>query len=351
MVLSVVAAACSSTPSAASSHSSTTAPAPAGGSVPTTTAPALSGTSGALALQSAYEAVVTKVRPSVVEISTNTDLGSGIVYDNKGDIVTNNHVVAGHSTFTVTTPNGHTFPATLVGAFAPDDLAVIKVTGATGLVPAKFADSSLLQVGQITLAVGNPLGLQSSVTSGIVSAVGRTVSEGRNGVTLPDTVQTSASINPGNSGGALVDIAGQVIGIPTLVATTAQLGGGAAPGIGFAIASNTVKLIASQLVASGKVTNSGRAALGVVVATGFDQNGQPAGVIVRSVLPNQGAAKAGIKVGDVILSVNGKAVKTTSELSDLLAELKPGQVVKVAITDSSGANRTVNVTLGQLSGH
>lgn len=346
VVLSVGTAACSST----SDH--LTAPPP-----PTTEAAssnsagtALGGTSAALALQRAYVAVVNKIRPSVVEVSTRTDLGSGIVFDTKGDIVTNNHVVNGATAFTVTAPDGHTYPGTLVGVFAPDDLAVIRVQGAPSLVPATFADSSELEVGQITLAVGNPLGLQSSVTSGIVSAVGRTVSEGSNGVILPDTVQTSASINPGNSGGALVDLNGQVIGIPTLAATSAQFGGGAAPGIGFAIASNTVKLIATQLASSGKVTKSGRAALGVGVATGFNQAGQPAGVIVRQVLAGQGAEKAGIKVGDVITAVNGNQVTNISELTDALAGLSPGQTVKISIQDPSGAQRTLNVTLGQLSG-
>src|SRR5579859_4504188 len=127
--------------------------------------------------------------------------------------------------------------------------------------------------------LGNPLGLASSVTEGIVSFNGRTVSEG-NGVVLPNTVQTSAAINPGNSGGALVNLNAQVIGIPTLAATDPQLGGGSAPGIGFAIPSNTVKLIAGQLVASGKVVNSGPAALGIMGATATDVSGQPVGVVV-----------------------------------------------------------------------
>src|SRR6202011_5414375 len=143
---------------------------------------------------------------------------------------------------------------------------------------AKFADSSRVAVGAIALAIGNPLGLSSSVTQGVVTFNGRTVGEG-NGVVLPDTVQTSAAINPGNSGGALVDIKGAVIGIPTLAATDPQLGGGAAAGIGFAIPSNTVKLIAGQLVSSGRVVNSGRAALGIRGSTATDVSGRPVGVI------------------------------------------------------------------------
>ena len=126
-------------------------------------------------------------------------------------------------------------------------------TASAQLPAATFADSSKLAVGDIVMAIGNPLGLSSSVTDGIVSAVGRTVSEG-NGVVIPDAIQTSAPINPGNSGGALVDLSGNVVGIPTLAATDPQLGGGAAPGIGFAINSNTARDIAQQLATTGRVT-------------------------------------------------------------------------------------------------
>jgi S1-C subfamily serine protease len=153
----------------------------------------------------------------VVLIRTSQGLGSGIVFDAKGDVVTNDHVVEGASGFQVTSADGRQYRAWVVGGFPADDLAVLHVD-ATGLHPAAFADSSALAVGDVTLAIGNPLGLQSSVTEGIVSALGRTVNED-NGVALPDVIQTSAAINPGNSGGALVDLSGQVIGIPTLAAT------------------------------------------------------------------------------------------------------------------------------------
>ena len=138
---------------------------------------------------------------------------------------------------------------------------MIKVSSAAGLRPAVFANSSQLRVGDIAMAIGNPLGLSSSVTQGIVSALGRSSSEG-SGVTLPNTIQTSAPINPGNSGGALADIQGRVIGVPTLAASDPQLGGAAA-GIGFAIPSNTVKDIGGQIVKYGKVVNSHRAYLGI----------------------------------------------------------------------------------------
>jgi S1-C subfamily serine protease len=301
------------------------------------------------AFQQTLVNVVNKVRPSVVEISTATGLGSGIVYDNQGDIVTNNHVVAGATQFQVTFSGGNTVPGTLVGTFPPDDLAVIKVAPPAGLAPATFADSTNLRVGDVTMAIGNPLGLASSVTQGIVSYTGRTVSEG-GGVVLPDTVQTSAPINPGNSGGALVNIAGQVIGIPTLGATDPQLGGGAAPGIGFAIASNTAKNIAGQLVSQGRVTNSGRAGLGIVGATATNAQGQQVGVLVRSVDTGGPAAAAGIQEGDLVVGVNGQQTPNLSVLHEVLASLKPGDIAAIGIAHPDGSQNTVQVTLRDITG-
>ena len=184
--------------------------------------PAVVVPSSASALQQQFVKVVKQVGPSVVLIQTSQGLGSGIVFDATGNVVTNAHVVEGASSFQVTLADGKQYPARLVGTFAADDLAVLHVD-AKGLHPASFADSSRLQVGDVALAIGNPLGLQSSVTEGIVSALGRTVNED-SGVALPNVIQTSAPINPGNSGGALVDLQGQVIGIPTLAATDPQLG-------------------------------------------------------------------------------------------------------------------------------
>jgi putative serine protease PepD len=221
-----------------------------------------SGAVAGVALQASFANVVHSVSPSVVQIQDKTGLGSGVVFDSRGDIVTNNHVVSGATSFTVTTSTGKRYPAKLLGAFPPDDLAVIRVTGAD-LKPATFANSSALRVGDLAIAIGNPLGLQSSVTNGIVSAFRQAMSE-PGGVTLPSVIQTSAAINPGNSGGALVDIEGRVIGIPTLAATDPELGG-SAPGIGFALPSNLVKDIAGQIATHGKVVNSHRAYLGITV--------------------------------------------------------------------------------------
>jgi len=297
-------------------------------------------------LQDAFVSVARKVLPSVVQIRTDSGLGSGIVFDGSGDVVTNAHVVADASSFQVTFADGRSHSASLVGGFVPDDLAVVRVSGAGGsLHPATFADSAKLQVGDLVMAVGNPLGLQSSVTEGIVSATGRTVSEG-NGVIIPDAIQTSAAINPGNSGGALVDLNGNVVGIPTLAATDPQLGGGAAPGIGFAIPSNTVRDIAAQLIANGgHVTNSHRAYLGIRAATVTG-----GGVLISSVTAGGPADSAGLQAGDVIVSIDGTDTPDSEALTQLLATLKPGDVARVSVVRADGSQQTVNVTLGEIPG-
>ena len=285
--------------------------------------------------------VVDAISPAVVQIQTADGLGSGVVYDGKGDIVTNAHVVGNFKTFKITLANG-TFDGTLVGTFPADDLAVVHVKGATPH-PATFADSSKLEVGEFALAIGNPLGLRSSVTEGIVSSLGRTVSEG-NGAVISSAIQTSAAINPGNSGGALVDLHGQVIGIPTLAALDPQLGGAQAPGIGFAIPSNVARRIADQLIANGRVVRSGRAYLGVRVATIVG-----GGVLVSAIVARGPAAKAGIKQGDIILAIDGKPTPTADVLVSVLANLHPGQKVPVQLL-RHGKKLTVTVILGELTG-
>jgi putative serine protease PepD len=292
-------------------------------------------------LQAAMVSVIKQVTPSVVQIETSSGLGSGVVYDTAGHIVTNAHVVGTSTTFKVTLSNGKVYDGTLVGSYAADDIAVIKIN-ATGLTPAVFGDSSKLSVGDFVLAMGNPLGLQSSVTEGIVSALGRAVSE-PNGNTLPDVIQTSAAINPGNSGGALVDLNGQVVGIPTLSAVDSQVGG-SAPGIGFAISSNRAVLVANQLIASGKVTASGRAYLGVTIRDTAQ------GVVVVSTVAGGPAATAGIAAGDLILSIGGQDTPDASTLGGVMAKLQPGSTVPVAVQHQDGTQATFAVTLGQLPG-
>jgi len=304
-------------------------------------APAGGGSIGA-ALQAEFVTIVQKVGPSVVLIETPSGLGSGVVYDDKGDIVTNAHVVGDFKQFLVATSDGRQMKATLVGTFPVDDVAVIRAEK-TDIQPATFGDSSKLVVGDMVLAIGNPLGLQSSVTEGIVSATGRTVTE-PGGAALPNTIQTSAPINPGNSGGALVDLNGEVIGMPTLAATDPGLG--AAPGIGFAIPSNMATDIARQFVENGKVVSTRRAYLGVRTA---NVEGAP-GVLVYSIDAGGPAAKAGIKPGELITEVDGKPTPDSAVLAAVLADLIPGQTVKVKVLRQDGSTADVDVTLGELPG-
>jgi S1-C subfamily serine protease len=289
-------------------------------------------------LQAAFVNVYKQVSPSVVQIETTEGLGSGIVFDGKGDIVTNAHVVGTSKTFRVTTPAGKILHGTLVGTYPGDDVAVIKVAGRL-LRPAAFGDSSALQVGDIAMAIGNPLGLQSSFTEGVVSAVGRDATESST-VTLRNAIQTSAAINPGNSGGALVNLEGRVIGIPTLAANDPQLGGAAA-GIGFAIPGNDVRDYAAQIIAHGKVIDTHHAYLGVRI-------GQTSkGIYIGTVTAGGPASKGGIVVGDTITAVDGKTTQTLAALSAALSARKPGQSVSLRVLEQSGGSKTLTVTLGQ----
>ncbi|MER5944717.1 trypsin-like peptidase domain-containing protein [Streptomyces sp. NPDC001904] len=309
--------------------------------------------SGGNALQDAYQDVIKDVLPSVVQVQASSDLGSGVVYDDKGHIVTNAHVVGDEKTFKVTTSTSEDeLTAKLVSAYPDQDLAVIKLDKVPdGLKAAEFGDSSKVEVGQITLAMGSPLGLSSSVTQGIVSATGRTVSEGRSGggtgATIANMVQTSAAINPGNSGGALVGLDSKVIGIPTLAATDPGLGDGAAPGIGFAIPASTVTDIADQIVKNGKVTDSGRAELGITARVVVDSDLKAAGVSVVSVTDGGPADKAGLRPGDVITALGDEKITTMTSLQEALADEKPGDKVRITFT-RDGAEKSADVTLGEL---
>jgi S1-C subfamily serine protease len=305
---------------------------------------ATSPASPAATLEQQFVAVVKDTQAEVAQIQTDSGLGSGVIFDDKGDIVTNAHVIAGATTLQVTLADGRRFPARLVGSYPPDDLAVVSIGSGHGVKPARFGDSSKLAVGDIVLAAGNPLGLQSSVTEGIVSALGRSVSEGQ-GVVLPNTIQTSAAINPGNSGGALIDLQGEVIGIPTLAAADPQLGS-AAPGIGFAIASNIVTDIAGQIVRHGRVVNSHRAALGANLT---DSTARP-GALVVALQEGGPAAKAGIAIGDLIGTIDGRQIADTSALVVELARRRPGDKITVSLARSDGTTSTVTVTLGELPG-
>ncbi|KOV70979.1 S1C family serine protease [Streptomyces sp. MMG1121] len=302
-------------------------------------------------LQNQYQRVIKEVLPSVVQIQASQELGSGVVYDDQAHIVTNAHVVGTGKSFKVTTANNEQpLTASLVYSYPDQDLAVIKLDKVpSGLKPAVLGDAEKVEVGQIVLAMGSPLGLSSSVTEGIVSATGRTVSEnpehGGTSATIANMVQTSAAINPGNSGGALVNLNGQVIGIPTLAAADPQLGGSAAPGIGFAIPASMVKTIADQIIKKGKVTDSGRAALGITGRTVLDDNYQPAGVAVVSVKKGGAADRAGLRGGDIITKLGDEPISTITSLSVALATDKPGQKTSVTY-QRGGAEKKAEVTLG-----
>jgi S1-C subfamily serine protease len=312
-------------------------------------------------LQQTVVNVIRTVQPSVVEItargSSGGAVGSGEIITNDGYIVTNDHVVDGFSSYSVTLANGQSYSATLKGQAPDDDLALLKID-ANSLTPIAFAESKDVQVGQFAIAIGSPLGLEQSATFGIVSAVNRTASEGSGGPAqypLTGLIQTSAPINPGNSGGALVDLQGRLIGVPTLAAANPN-SGAAADGIGFAIPSDRAKFVADQLISTGKLTNTGRGFLGVnvqdvtselaaaynlpvksgvlIVAFGQDANGKSP------------AQDAGVKTGDIITAVNGQQVASSSALSTALSGQAPGAQVALKIVRGS-QTLDIKVTLGE----
>jgi S1-C subfamily serine protease len=221
--------------------------------VTTTTSQTQSSTtsSSANTIETQQEAAIAKIEPSVVELIVTTaqgqQSGSGVIIDANGDIVTNNHVVNGGQTIRAVLSNGSTVNAQLVGVVAADDLAVVHIAPFSHMVVAQIGNSSKLTVGQEVLAVGNPLGITETATNGIISALNRSVSESASGPTIPNAIQTDAPINPGNSGGALVNLQGQLIGIPTLAAVNTETNT-PANGVGFAIPSSLVKTAVAQIL-------------------------------------------------------------------------------------------------------
>jgi putative serine protease PepD len=341
----------SAAPSSAARSSAARSSAARATSTPSATGTHIGAAHGAAA--DSYAPAVRQVLPSVVLIRTPGGLGSGVVLDDRGDIVTNAHVAGQATSFEVLrTDDPVPRPAHRVGSYPQGDLAVIRADDPAGLTPATFADSAKAQAGDVVLAVGNPLGLSASVTQGIISATGRVVSEpatdGAAATTLPGSIQTSAPINPGNSGGALVNSSGEVIGIPTLAAVSPR-GGAQAQGIGFAIPANLARDVAGQLITSGHVTNSHRAALGAQVAAAVDADGQPAGAAVAAVNPGGPASRAGLQAGDVITKLGSALVPDTTALAEALAAAHPGQSVQVDFGRNTQPH-TTQVTLGTLDG-
>lgn len=304
-------------------------------------------------LQASYEATIARALPSVVEISGGGTTGSGVVFDNRGDIVTNAHVVGKHSKFEVrSSVVSQTMRARLVGVFAPDDLAVIRVGKGSGqLRPVQWANSDTAKVGEIVLAMGSPYGLTDSVTQGIVSATGRTVTEpdsrGHPPTVIVSALQTSAAINPGNSGGALVVLSGQVLGIPTLTATDPEIGT-RVEGIGFAIPANTAVSIARQLISQGRVTKSDRASLNIAGETNVNAEHLPDGVAVTQAAGGGAAAAAGITTGDVITGIDGRPTPDVATLDNVLVDFRPGQRVRVEVLRGGNPSQ-ITVRLGSLT--
>ncbi len=301
-------------------------------------------------------AAAAKAAPSVVTIyvtgRSSSGSGSGVVLTEDGYVLTNNHVVeAQDATVQVRTSDGTLYDAEVIGTDPASDIAVVKIADAGSLTPATFADSDDVQVGDIAVAIGAPLGLSNTVTDGIISATGRAVQTGssQDDATVIDAIQTDAAINPGNSGGALVNGAGEVIGINTAIATVASgsVGGEAQSGnigVGFAIPSNTAKRIGDEIRETGKAT---RAYLGVRASTAAQgQNTEVgSGAQVVSVEPDSAAADAGLAEGDVITAVGDRPITSSTELTAAVRSQAPGAEVELTV-QRGGNDRTVEVTLG-----
>ncbi|SHM41742.1 S1C family serine protease [Cryptosporangium aurantiacum] len=289
-----------------------------------------------------------------VTASSGAGTGSGVVLDSSGHIITNNHVVeaaADGGTITVTLANGETRSATIVGRDPSSDIAVIKVSDASGLTPATFAASSTVKTGQTVLAIGAPLGLSNTVTEGIVSALNRPVRTGSTADqnTVLDAVQTDAAINPGNSGGALVDLSGRVIGINSAIATVSSGSSGFGQqesqsgniGVGFAIPSDTALNVAKQLIEDGTAEH---ATLGVSAQD--TQSGT--GAQIAQVTSGSAADKAGLKTGDVVTAIGDRAVTDTDGLVAAVRSHNPGETVKVTY-QRDGKTSTASATLNSSS--
>ncbi|MDI6439310.1 serine endoprotease DegQ [Cronobacter dublinensis] len=268
-------------------------------------------------------------------------LGSGVIIDAaKGYVLTNNHVINHAEKISVQLNDGREFEAKLIGGDDQSDIALIQLQNASNLTQIQVADSDKLRVGDFVVAVGNPFGLGQTATSGIVSALGRS---GLNLEGFENFIQTDASINRGNSGGALLNLNGELIGINTAILAP----GGGSVGIGFAIPANMAQTLAKQLMQSGEVK---RGLLGIKgtemsadIAKAFNLNTQR-GAFVSEVLPNSGSAKAGIKAGDVIVSLNGRPLNSFAELRSRIATTEPGTKVKLGLL-RDGKAQEVEVTL------
>ncbi|MDQ7829341.1 MAG: trypsin-like peptidase domain-containing protein [Armatimonadota bacterium] len=322
--------------------------------VPPMAAPAPAPPGGAN-MEATIVRVVEMVRPAVVNINTRAQVptffgvypqegaGSGVIVRSDGLILTNHHVIQGAQEITVTLVSGQELRGRVVGADPFTDLAVIKVDGQRQLPVVQMGTSRTIKVGQLAIAIGNPFGLGSSVTVGVVSALNRSIQISPNFV-VESLIQTDAAINPGNSGGALVDSSGRLIGINTAIVREAQ-------GIGFAIPVDIAQAIMRQLITQGRVV---RPALGIILGGEIDPQIARAynlpvdyGVLVADVPPGGPAAAAGIRPGDIIVAINGRRIENINELRRTLFDYKPGDRVRVEVV-RDGRRLTVTVTLTEL---
>ena len=314
--------------------------------------------------------VVERVRPAVVQITNQqivldqrgrsaiapAGVGSGVIYDARGLILTNNHVIAGARSLTVALPDGRTYSATLLGGDAQMDLAVVQIAprGGEALPVVALGDSAALAVGDQVVAIGNALALPGgpTVTAGVVSALDRAIQEpsetpGEDGPYLFDLIQTDASINPGNSGGPLLNMAGEVVGINTLAAGSD--GNVAAQGIGFAISINAARPIADQLATVGRVAHPylGIAYVQVTpaLAAQFDLPAKQ-GVVISQVVRGGPAARAGVQPKDVITAVDSQPIVDETTLGRALSQRKPHDRVQLSVA-RGGEQLTIDVTLGE----
>ena len=312
--------------------------------------------------------VVEKIRPATVQVTTQANVpfgqsgrplavpqgtGTGFIFDDEGHILTNAHVVEGGTAHLVTLANGEARQARLIGRDPRTDIAVLKVSGSS-LPTAALGDASKVKVGDWTVAIGHALGLQGgpTVTAGVVGAVGRHVQEPAGatggGSYLFDLLQTDAAINPGNSGGPLVNLNGEVIGMNTMVAALGE--SVPAQGIGFAISINYAKSIADQLVEDGRVSHP---SLGVnfvplnpAIALQLGADEGTKGAAIAAVEPGSAAAEAGLRSRDIIIAVDGKAVKQESDLPRLISQKKPGDRVELTVL-RDGREQKLNATLDE----
>ncbi|MDR7439103.1 MAG: trypsin-like peptidase domain-containing protein [Armatimonadota bacterium] len=323
---------------------------------PVASPPSVSGTLRVVREESVIIQVVEKVQPSVVNINTlgfaqgffgqlfpQRGAGSGVIVSPDGYILTNNHVIANATQIRVKLLDGTELEGRVVGTDPLSDLAVIKVNPQGRRLPAaELGDSSRLRVGQLAIAIGNPFGLGSTVTVGVISALNRQISDPGSGVRLDNMIQTDAAINPGNSGGALVNSAGQVIGINTAIIAQAQ-------GIGFAIPSSVARTVMEQLIRTGSVQ---RPFLGVatqdITPEIASQYGLPVnyGALVVEVVPNSGAEAAGIRPLDIIVEINGRRIENGADLQAEILRHRVGDVVTVTVV-RGGQRLQLRARLGQ----